>query len=136
MAQQATSIQLALRGAAQTWAINLPQEIMTRGGIINGRQTDPISYIVHCLSQRWGQPDDERAAMASHRLLNFQANHGEGLDSILTRFDVVREEAENAGMGLGNFRYLTMILLNALSLPPDLLEYCLLYTSPSPRDRG
>ena len=86
--QQASAIQLAVRGIARRFALNIPPSAITYGAVINGIPTDPVTYVLYLLSNRFEQLEDERTMRYGAQVLDFQARPGERIDQILLRFDM------------------------------------------------
>ena len=56
---QAGAIQLAMRGTARKLVFNIPPHFIQFGAIINGRRTDPVTYILYALGNRFEQTEEE-----------------------------------------------------------------------------
>ncbi len=110
---QAASIQLALRGTARDFALTVPYSAITAGAAINGINADPVTYLMYALANQYEQLEDERAMSSGNMILDFRAQNGERIDSLLTRFDMARAEAATVGAGMDNFSILSTILLRA-----------------------
>ena len=113
MSAQASAIQLSMRGIARTFALALPPAAITHGAQINGIHTDPATYVLYCIANRFESLEDERSLKSGTQVLDFVAHPGEKIDHLLTRFDLARSEAETVGAGIDNFHTLTTILLRA-----------------------
>ena len=51
--QKAAAVILNLRGSAQVMARQLPPEAIMTGGLVNGQQVDPMTYLMHALAERY-----------------------------------------------------------------------------------
>ena len=71
--QQASAIILGLRGVAGEFARTIPQGALQFGAAIQGTHTDPVTYLMYTLQQRFGPLEDERALSAGTVLLDFAA---------------------------------------------------------------
>lgn len=97
--QQCALVISQLGGAAREVARTMsPQEVMN-GGFVNGQQLDPVSYLIHGLSTRFGPLDDEVRLRSAQDLLSFSRRNGETTDTVLSRFDIVRQRARADGGG-------------------------------------
>ena len=66
---------------------------------MNGQHLDPLSYLIHGLSSRFGPLDDEVRLRSAQDLLSFSRRTGESTDTVLSRFDIVRQRARADGGG-------------------------------------
>ena len=103
---QAAAIQLGLRGTARTFAMAIPPEAITFGASINGVRTDPVTYLIYTLGNRYEALEDERTMLHGTSIIDFRGRHGERIDSLLTRFDMARHEAASVGAGMENYHTL------------------------------
>ena len=97
--QQCALVISQLGGAAREVARTLTPTEVYQGGIVNGQQLDPISYLLHGLSVRFGPLEDEVRLRAAQDLLNFTRRNGEGTDNLLSRFEIVHQRARAEGGG-------------------------------------
>ena len=97
---------------AREYVDEWPPQILIQGGLINGVQVPPMAFLMHSLTERWGQLGEEERTQAVQALMKFNRQDHERIDDLLTRFDILRNRAQIAGQ----------------------VMICLLYTSPSPRD--
>ena len=75
-ARHVAAIVMRLGGAARELARSLTPAELMNGGIINGAQVHPITYIVAGLQLRFGQLDDESRLVAMAQLLAIQRRMG------------------------------------------------------------
>ena len=103
-----------LGGAAREIARTLtPAEIYT-GGTVGAQHLDPLAYLLHGLGSRFGPLDDEVRLRSAQDLLNFGQRAGESIDTILSRFDIVRQRARSDGGGATvSIETASLILLRA-----------------------
>jgi hypothetical protein len=67
----------------------------------------------------------ELSTRAVSDMMNFQRQHGESIDALLSRFEMVRTRAmTSGGMGMA-YEGLTWILMKTVGLNPDRLDRCL-----------
>ncbi len=114
--QQAAALQLGLQGTARDVALSIPPPVIQHGAQIQGVPTDPVTYLIYTLANRFEVLEDERALDSGARLLDFRGRRGERIDSLLTRFDLARHEANMVGLDIPNFQMLSVILLRAVGL--------------------
>ena len=69
--QQCALIISQLGGAARDVARTMTPNEVYAGGIVNGQQVDPITYLLHGLAQRFAPSDDEFCLRATQDLLVF-----------------------------------------------------------------
>ena len=114
--QQAAAIQLGLRGSAREYALQIPAAAISFGAPVAGVPADPVTFILYQLASRFAPLEDETALEAGTALLDFTSRQGERIDQLLTRWDMVRHEAQAVGAGIGNFTTLSTILLRAVGI--------------------
>ena len=106
-----------MRGTARKLVFNIPPQFIQFGAIINGRKTDPVTYILYILGNRFEQTEEERAISDGFAIQRFFPMRGEKIDSILARWDLARDTAERVGAGMENYFTLTTTLLQKLGTP-------------------
>ena len=95
--RQAAAIIAQLGGAARELARTLsPQEIFN-GGVVNGQHLDPVSFLIHGLSERFSPLDDEIRVRAAQDLLQFNRRGNESVDVLVSRFETIRARARAEG---------------------------------------
>ena len=115
--QQCALVISQLGGAAREVARTLTPAEVWQGGVVNGQQLDPVSYLLHGLSVRFGPLDDEVRLRAAQDLLNFGRRQGEGTDTLLSRFEIVRQRARAEGGGATvSTETASLILLRAVGV--------------------
>jgi len=95
--QQAAAIAARLEGTARDMGRTLTPAEMMNGGIIDGRQLDPVTYIVAGLHRNFAQLDEESRLGAMTELLAFRRHHNENISSMLARYELVRNRARQEG---------------------------------------
>ena len=60
---------------------------------MNGVQLDPVSFLLHGLCARFAPLDEEGRLKAAQDLLTFHKKPHETIDSLLSRFEIVRAKA-------------------------------------------
>ena len=97
--QQVAAVILRLSGAAKDLARTLtPNEIMNGGISPTGVQLDPLSYLVVGLHSRFAPLGEETRLQAMTDLLSFGRRGGEGINQVLTRYEIVRQRARTEGL--------------------------------------
>ena len=86
---------------------------------MNGVQLDPVSYLLHGLSARFGPLDEESRLRATQDLLSFSRRQGETVDTLISRFELVRSRARNEGGGVLSVETAALILLRACGVSSD-----------------
>ena len=97
--QQAAMIIAQLRGPARELARSITPQELYNGGMFNGIQLDPVSYLLQGLSHRFAPLDDESRLRAAQELLSFSRRPHESIDALITRFELVRSRARQEGGG-------------------------------------
>ena len=118
--RQAALIISQLGGAARDLARTMtPQEIF-QGGVVNGQQLDPVSFLIHGLSTRFSPLDDEIRIRAAQDLLHFQRKGNESVDVLITRFETIRARARTEGGGANiSTESAALILLRAIGVSAE-----------------
>ena len=78
--QQAAVIVMRVRVSAREMVRTITPQELLHGGVINGRQYDPVAYNVVGLHRNSAQVDDERRLAAMTQHLSFQRRRGEGIN--------------------------------------------------------
>ena len=73
-AQQAAAIQLGLRSLAREFALTIPPAVIAYGATIEGVPTDPVTYLLYVLGNRFEALEDERALASGTQILDFLAH--------------------------------------------------------------
>ena len=114
--QQCAAIIAQLGGAARDLARTISPQEVYNGGMVNGVQLDPVSYLLHGLSMRFGPLDEEHRLRAATDLLSFRRRQGESVDALISRFDVTRQLAQRDGGGAVSTETAALILLRACNV--------------------
>ena len=109
---------MQLKGGAQELARGYPPQTLIQGGLINGVQADPLTYVIHGLAERFAALGEELRLGSITELLSFSRNHHqhERIDEILVRFDVARQRAHDEGQLTVSITGLTWLLLRAVGV--------------------
>jgi hypothetical protein len=101
------------------------------GGVINGIHLDPVTYIVAGLHRNFANLDEETRLAAVTEFLAFQRRQVENTNTLIARYELVRNRARNEGnfdMGAeGN----SLTILRATNQSVEQLEHLLRPTNGS-----
>ena len=111
--RKAAAVILQLRGGAQELVRSLPPMTIINGGMINGNPTDPMTFVMHALSERYARLGEETRLAALTELMQFTRRGREGIDALIARFDIVRQRANDEGQITMSVQGLAWILLRA-----------------------
>ena len=116
--RKAALLIMQLKGGAQELARGYPPQTLIQGGLINGVQADPLTYVIHGLAERFAALGEELRLGSITELLSFSRNHHqhERIDEILVRFDVARQRAHDEGQLTVSITGLTWLLLRAVGV--------------------
>ncbi len=67
-----------------------PQEMM-QGGLRQGIQVEPVTYLIGPLHARFANLEEERQLTSMTDMLAFARRHGETINSLLARYETVRQ---------------------------------------------
>ena len=93
--RQAAAVLGELRGSAQEFAREIPPNIIIQGGMVDGIHVDPLTYVVTHLADRFAVLGEESRLAAMTELMTFSRRQGETIDQLLSRFDLVRQRAQD-----------------------------------------
>ena len=124
--RKAAAILSQLSGGAQEFARQLPPAVIIAGGSINGVQVDPVTYLMHELSSRFGRMSEEVRLESLRSLFEFHSKPNERIDTLLERFDTVRARAAEQGRLTVSWEGLSWILLRAIGVSDNQLLQILL----------
>ena len=85
--QEAATIVMRLGGAARELVRAITPNELIAGGVINGVQLAPVSYIIAGLQMRFAQLEDETRLAAGDQLLSFRRRPNESINATLSRYD-------------------------------------------------
>ena len=123
--RKAAALTLQLRGGALMLIRALPPQTLLHGGLVNGVQVEPMTYIMHSLAERYGQLGEEVRLSAIAELFTFSAQNNERIDDLLTRFDILRERAQAEGQMHMSVQALVWLLLKACNITDNQLQQLL-----------
>ena len=114
--RKCAAVVLALRGTAAELARGLPAQALLHGGQINGQAADPMTFLMHALSERFSQLGEETRLQAMTELKSFGRRGRERVDDVISGFDTVRERATREGQMMMSIQGLSFILLRACQI--------------------
>ncbi|CAE7415795.1 unnamed protein product [Symbiodinium sp. CCMP2592] len=115
---------LQVNGSARDLVRELTPEQLAHGiqDPQTGQNITGLMVLVRTLIQRYAPLENEVSTRAVSEFLQFARIPGETTDSLLVRFDVLRNRAaQRGGLGL-NATGLSWILFRAMNLPPELMD--------------
>ena len=77
-----------------------PNEIM-HGGMQNGVHVDPVTYVLAGLHARFSPLEEESRLTAMTEMMAFARRPGETINSVLSRYETVRQRAAMEGQFKG-----------------------------------
>jgi len=87
---------MRLAGGAADLVETIPPQASIGGGI-NGVNVDPMTYLMHALSERYAQLGEEARLATMTDLLTFTRRGHERVDDLITRFERIRMRAQAEG---------------------------------------
>ena len=73
---------MRLKGSARRLPNSIPPHILVNGTIVNGVQIDPMSYIMHSLSENFMRLGEEQQLSAIADFMQFDAIPGERIEDL------------------------------------------------------
>ncbi|CAE7581720.1 RE1 [Symbiodinium sp. CCMP2592] len=117
--QQCAAIISQLGGAARDLARALTPAEVYNGGIVNGVQLDPVSYLLQGLQSKFAPLDEETRLGAAQDLLTFTRRQGETVDTLISRFELTRQRARDEGGGAVSIETGALLLLRACGVSSE-----------------
>ena len=117
--QQCAAIIAQLGGAARELARSLTPAEVYNGGVVNGIQLDPVSFLLHGLQARFAPLDEETRLRAAQDLLSFSRRQGETVDTVISRFELTRQRARAEGGGAVSIETGALLLLRACGVSAE-----------------
>ena len=114
--QQAAAITMRLGGSARDLARTMSPLELIHGGVANGVQLDPVSYLIQGLQARYALLDDESRLAAMTEMLAFGRKPGESVNAVLTRYAITRQRARNEGQFVMSVEGCALQLLRAVNV--------------------
>ena len=95
--QQCAAIIMRSSGSAREMARSITPQEMMMGGVRNGVQMDPVTYLLAALHSRFAALDEEARLGSMTEMLAFQRKPGETVSAVLARYEIVRQRAATEG---------------------------------------
>ena len=119
--QQAAAIVMRLGGAAREMARMITPQELTVGGIRNGVQMDPVTYLLAGIHARFAALEEESRLSCMTEMLAFQRKPHESINALLARYEIVRQRAAIEGQFFMNNEGCSLQLLRACNVQPNQL---------------
>ena len=95
--QQCAAIIMRLGGAAREMARMITPQEMVNGGMRNGVQVDPVTYLLGAIHARFAALEEESRITCMTEMLAFTRKPGENINALLARYETVRQRAAVEG---------------------------------------
>ena len=92
---------------------------MSTGGILNGDQVDPVTFVIGSLHARFAPLEEESRLQCMTEMWAFARRHGEGINALLSRYEQVRARAANEGQFVMSIEGCSLQLLRAVGIRPQ-----------------
>ena len=115
---------LQVTGSARELVRELTPEVLSHGIVDpqTGQHISGLMVLVQTLAQRYAPLEQEVSTKSVAEFMAFAKLPNESVDSMLVRFDVLRNRAAQRGGLALNSSGLAWVLLRALQLPPELMD--------------
>ena len=119
--QHVAAITLRLGGAAKEVAHTMSTHEQASGGVWNGVQLDPVTYLVGALHARFGALGEEARLQSMTEMWAFAQRPGESINSLVFVYDTVRQRAATEGQFVMSAEGCALQMLRACHVAPGLL---------------
>ena len=119
--QQCAAIIMRLGGAAREMARMISPQEMIFGGIRNGQQLDPVTYLLGALHARFAALEEESRLACMTEMLAFQRKPHENINALLARYESVKQRAAIEGQFVMSVEGCSLQLLRACGIQPSQL---------------
>ena len=125
--QQAAAMVMRLGGAAREMGRMISPQEMFHGGALEpgGEVVDPVTYLLGSLHSRFSPLEEESSVTALCEMLAFQRRHGESVNALMVRYEVVRQRAALEGQFVMNVPGCSLQILRACNVSPQHLHILL-----------
>ena len=113
--QQAAAVIMRLRGSARELGRTITADEIMNGGVINGQALGPVPYIIAGLQARFALLDEEARLAAMTEMLAFARSPHESINSLLSRYEVVRSRVAAEGQFVMSIEGCSLQLLRAVT---------------------
>jgi len=114
--QQCAAIIMRLGGSAREMARMITPQEMMNGGMLNGQMVDAVTYLLGALHARFSALEEESRLTAMTEMLAFSRRHGESINALLARYEVVRQRAAVEGQFVMSTEGCALQLLRACGI--------------------
>ncbi len=123
--QQCAAIIMKLGGSAREMARMISPQEMMQGGIQAGVMVDPVTYLLTALHLRYSPLEEESRITTMSEMLAFSRLPGEGINSLLARYETVRQRAAIEGQFVMSVEGCSLQILRACGIGPQHLPLLL-----------
>ena len=117
--RQGPAVALQIAGCARDLIREIPSQVLRDGQWEQGNHVPGLMVLCGTLAAHYAPLESELQTRAMAELMGFCRLNGESIDSCLTRFDVLRNRANQRGGIVMNVTSLAWLLLNGLRLRPE-----------------
>ena len=114
--QQCAAIVMRLGGSAREMARMITPQEMVNGGVQNGVAVDPVTYLMGALHQRFSALEEESRLTCMTEMLAFARRPGETINSLLARYETVRQRAVIEGQFVMSVEGCSLQILRAVGI--------------------
>ena len=117
--RQCAAIIMRLGGAAREFGRGITPQEMSTGGILNGDQVDPVTFVIGSLHARFAPLEEESRLQSMTEMWAFARRPGEGINALLSRYEQIRARAANEGQFVMSIEGCSLQLLRAVGIRPN-----------------
>ena len=114
--QQCAAIVMRLGGAAREMARCITPQEMIHGGVRNGQQLDPVTYLIGALHAKFAALEEESRLQCMTEMLAFTRRPNETINAVLARYETVRQRAATEGQFIMSFEGCSLQLLRTCNI--------------------
>ena len=89
---------------------------MAMGGMINGQQLDPVTYLLAGLQARFAALAEESRLKSMTEIMAFARKPGENINALLARYEIVRQRAAIEGQFVMSIEGCALQILRACGI--------------------
>ena len=119
--QQCAAVITRLDGTARAIGRMMTTFEITTGGVVNGVMVDPVTYLIHALHQRFSNLEEEGRLQSMTEMLAFERRPGESINSLIARYETVRQRAAIEGQLVISMEGCALQLCRAIGIRADQL---------------
>ena len=114
--QQCAAIIMRLGGSAREMARMITPQEMMNGGMLNGAMVDPVTFLLGNLHAKFSALEEESRLTAMTEMLAFARRPHESINSLLARYEIVRQRAAQEGQFVMSIEGCALQLLRAAGI--------------------